>query len=120
MPPVDEPPGWSTTCQDAFRRFYRLHHEVMHEIIVDDRTVGTIRLTPTADDGVAETGMWLGSSARGKGLGADVLRALLDHATNQVWKTVVADTTADNANEGVVHVFVGCGAASFFVGTRWW
>jgi RimJ/RimL family protein N-acetyltransferase len=83
----------------------------MYEVVVDDRTVGMIRLTPTAEEGVAETGMWLGTSTRGKGVGADALRAVLDHATNQGWKTVVADTTPDSSP--AVRAFVSCGAALF-------
>lgn len=116
MPPVDEPPGWSTTRQEAFRQFYRLHRDVMHEVVVDDRTVGMIRLTPTAEEGVAETGMWLGTSARGKGIGAAALHAVLDHATDQGWKTVVADTTLENAP--AVRALVGCGAALSYTGDK--
>ncbi|HWO68863.1 MAG TPA: GNAT family N-acetyltransferase [Umezawaea sp.] len=93
MPPVDEPPGRSTTRQDAFRQFYRLHHDVMYEVVVDDRTVGMIRLTPTAEDGTAETGMWLGASTRGKGISTSALNAVLDRVADLGWKTVVADTT---------------------------
>jgi len=116
MPPVDEPPGWSTTRQEAFRQFYRLHHDVMYEVVLDDRTVGMIRLTPTADDGVAETGMWLGASTRGKGIGTSALNAVLDRAADLGWKTVVADTTPDNTP--AVRALVGCGAAVSYVGDK--
>ncbi|MCS7479570.1 GNAT family N-acetyltransferase [Umezawaea endophytica] len=116
MPPVDEPPGWSTTRQEAFRRFYRLHQEVMYEVVLDDRTVGMIRLTPTAQDGVAETGMWLGTSTRGKGVGASALLAVLDRATELRWTTVVADTTPENTP--AVRALVGCGAAVSQVGDK--
>jgi RimJ/RimL family protein N-acetyltransferase len=116
MPPVDEPPGWSTTRQEAFRQFYLLHQEVMYEVVVDDRTVGMIRLTPTAEDGVAETGMWLGASTRGKGIGTGALRAVLDRATDLGWKTVIADTTPENTP--AVRALVGCGAAVSHVGDK--
>ena len=88
MPPVDERPGRSTTRRDAFRQFYRLHHDVMYEVVVDDRTVGMIRLPPTA-----ETGMWLGASPRGKGISTSAPNAVLDRVADLGWKTVVADTT---------------------------
>ncbi|MFD9738589.1 GNAT family N-acetyltransferase [Umezawaea sp. NPDC059074] len=116
MPPVDEPPGWSPARQQAFRQFYRLHHEAMYEIVVDDRTVGMIRLTPTVDEGVAETGMWLGTSTRGKGIGANALRAVLDHATERGWRTVVADTTPENTS--AVRALVACGAVLSYVGDK--
>lgn len=116
MPPVDEPPGWSTTRQEAFRQFYRLHHDVMYEVVVDDRTVGMIRLTPTAEDGVAETGMWLGTSTRGQGVGTSALHAVLDRATDLGWKTVIADTTPENTP--AIRALVGCGAAVSHVGDK--
>jgi RimJ/RimL family protein N-acetyltransferase len=109
MPPVDEPPGWSQTRQDAFRQFYRLHHQVMYEIVSDNRTAGMIRLTPCATEGVAETGMWLGTSFRAQGLGAAALHAALDRATELGWKSVVADTTPDNT--AAIRALVGEGGA---------
>jgi RimJ/RimL family protein N-acetyltransferase len=116
MPPVDEPPGWSPTRQEAFRQFYRLHHEVMYEVVSGGRTVGMIRLTPTADRGVVETGMWLGASTRGKGIGAATLRAALQHAAEQGWTTVVADTTPENTS--AVHALAACGAVISVVGVK--
>ncbi|PRY35829.1 GNAT family N-acetyltransferase [Umezawaea tangerina] len=116
MPPVDGPPGWSPTRQDAFRRFYRQHHEVMYEVVADDRTVGMIRLTPSGHDGVVETGMWLGRSARGQGIGSGALRAVLRRAVESKWKTVVADTTPENAP--AIAALVGCGAVVSQVGDR--
>jgi RimJ/RimL family protein N-acetyltransferase len=109
MPPVDEPPGWSTTRQEAFRQFYRLHHQDMYEVLADDRTVGMIRLTPCATEGVAETGMWIGASARGQGIGAAALQAGLTQATERGWKSVVADTTPDNT--AAIRALVGAGGA---------
>jgi RimJ/RimL family protein N-acetyltransferase len=116
MPPVDEPPGWSPTRQDAFRQFYRLHHQDMYEVLADDRTVGMIRLSPCATEGVAETGMWLGASARGQGIGASALHAGLAEATELGWKSVVADTTPDNT--AAIRALVGAGGAIRYEGDK--
>lgn len=88
----------------------------MYEVVAEDRTVGMIRLTPTAQDGVAETGMWLGSSTRGKGIGTTALQAILEQAAYQGWKTVVADTTPDNPS--ALGAFVGCGATVSYIGDK--
>lgn len=58
--------------------------------------------------GTAETGMWLGRTARGKGAGTRVLRALLAEAARQGVRAVIAETTADNA--AAIGVLRRCGA----------
>lgn len=108
MAPIDAPPGWPQVRQDAFRDFYRLHQLVMYEVVLNGRTVGMIRLTPSDQDGMAETGMWLGNSARGHGVGAAALRAVLIEAAALGLHSVVAETTPDNT--AAIRALTGCGA----------
>jgi RimJ/RimL family protein N-acetyltransferase len=115
MPPVDGPPGWTPARQEFFRAFHRERqpglagppHTVMFAVHADDRLVGMIRLTLETDE--AETGMWLARSARGRGLAAPALRALLDEARRAGARTVRADTTP--GNRAALATLSRCGAA---------
>ncbi len=105
MPPVAGPPGWTEERREAFRAWHRdrragldgPRREATFAIAHDGVIVGSARLArPEADDAL-ETGLWLGRSHRGKGIGTATLRALLDEAARAGARAVVADTTADNA-----------------------
>ena len=70
----------------------------MYAIEAGGELVGMIRLTPAgADTSEAETGVWLGRSVRGRGIGKAALRALIAEAAGAGVTTIVADTTPGNA-----------------------
>ncbi|MCW3839223.1 GNAT family N-acetyltransferase [Micromonospora yasonensis] len=116
MPPVEAPAGWSLARRDAFREFHRASfggldgptRTRMYAIVASGEVVGMVRMTRCAEPGTVETGMWLGRSARGQGLGAAALRELLNAAAAAGMHTVVAETTPEN--RGAVAVLKKCGA----------
>ena len=67
-----------------------------------------VRMTRCDEPGTVETGMWLGRSARGQGIGVVALRELLNEAARAGMRAVVAETTRDNF--GAVSVLEKCGA----------
>jgi RimJ/RimL family protein N-acetyltransferase len=117
MPPVEGPPGWTTTRIEAFRAFHRERfgdldnalRTTMYAIIVDGQVAGMIRLSRKDEDATFETGMWLRRSRRGQGLGTAAVRAVLVRAGEVGARTVVADTTP--ANAAALGALRGCGAA---------
>ncbi|WP_200210743.1 GNAT family N-acetyltransferase [Micromonospora coerulea] len=116
MPPVDAPAGWSLARREAFRDFHRASfggldgptRTQMYAILAAGEVVGMVRMTRCDEPATVETGMWLGRSARGQGLGAVALRELLSAAAAAGMQTVVAETTPDNA--GALSVLRKCGA----------
>ncbi|WP_229401003.1 GNAT family N-acetyltransferase [Micromonospora okii] len=116
MPPVDAPAGWSHARREAFRDYYRSGfpgldgpaRTAMYAVLVSGEVLGMIRMTRRAEPGTVETGMWLGRSAQGQGVGAAALRELLNLAAAAGMHTVVAETTRDNA--GAISVLRRCGA----------
>ncbi len=120
MPPVAGPPGiWTAQRQKAFRDFHRERYDglageartVMYAILIPtnlgagvapadhngaDRMVGMIRMSWRDEPDAVETGIWLGRSLRGRGLGAAALRALVAEAARHGARAVVAETTVDN------------------------
>ncbi|KKJ93384.1 GNAT family N-acetyltransferase [Micromonospora sp. HK10] len=116
MPPVQAPAGWSLARRDAFREFHRASfggldgptRTQMYAIVAGGEVVGMVRMTRRDEPGTVETGMWLGRSARGQGLGAAALRELLHVAAAAGMRTVVAETTPDNT--GAISVLKKCGA----------
>lgn len=104
MPPVDAPAGWSQARMDAFRAFYRSHFggldgptgNLMYAIEQDGDVVGMIRLGRRDEPGTLETGMWLGKSTRGQGIGLIALRLVLAEAIGAGARRVVADTRPEN------------------------
>jgi RimJ/RimL family protein N-acetyltransferase len=105
MPPVSGPPGWTPGRQEAFRAWHRARrlglagplHECTFAITHDGTIVGSARLARRDSPEALETGLWLARSHRGRGIGTAALRMLLDEAARAGARTVVADTTADNA-----------------------
>ncbi|GIG85351.1 GNAT family N-acetyltransferase [Plantactinospora endophytica] len=105
MPPVEAPAGWSQARRDAFREFHRANFggldgptgNLMYAIVQDGDVVGMVRLgRRRAEPGTLETGMWLGKSTRGQGIGLIALRLLLAEAVQAGARRVVAETRADN------------------------
>ncbi|MFY1634512.1 GNAT family N-acetyltransferase [Solwaraspora sp. WMMB335] len=119
MPPVPGPVGWTAARRDAFRDFYRSHFDgarcgptgtILYAITVDgDDVVGGIRLTRLdAPAGALETGIWLGRSARGRGIGSAALRAVFEEAARLGARLVVARTTV--TNRYAINLLRRCGA----------
>ncbi|MGC4804033.1 GNAT family N-acetyltransferase [Micromonospora sp. DT233] len=116
MPPVDAPAGWSHARREAFRDYYRTGfagldgpaRTRMYAVLVGGEVLGMIRMTRCPPPGTVETGFWLGRSARGQGVGVAALRELLNLAAAAGMRTVVAQTSRDNA--GAVSVLRRCGA----------
>ncbi|MEV1143456.1 GNAT family N-acetyltransferase [Micromonospora sp. NPDC049799] len=116
MPPVEAPAGWSHARREAFREFHRASfggldgptRTRMYAILAGGEVVGMIRMTRCDESGTAETGMWLGRSARGQGIGPAALRELLNEAAAAGMRLVVAETVPDNY--GALKVLEKCGA----------
>jgi RimJ/RimL family protein N-acetyltransferase len=105
MPPVDGPPGWTAARRETFRNWHRARRpglvgplrESTFVITHDGTVVGSARLALRGIPDVLETGMWLGRSHRGRGIGTAALGILLCEAAGAGARAVVADTTAHNA-----------------------
>ncbi|MFD9893141.1 GNAT family N-acetyltransferase [Amycolatopsis sp. NPDC059027] len=102
MSPIEGPPGWTAERRAAFLAFHRRRSldpatavETTWVIDVDGRAVGAARLEPAGD--AVEAGIWLGRSARGQGVGRQVVTALLDAARTGGATRFVASTTTGNA-----------------------
>ena len=116
MPPGEAPPGWSEPRMGAFCAFYRSHQAGldgptrtrMYAILFNGDVVGMIRLARRDDKDTLETGMWLGKSARGQGIGVAALRLLLDEAAPTGARAIVAETTSSNV--AAIGVLRRCGA----------
>ncbi|MCN0150833.1 GNAT family N-acetyltransferase [Salinispora arenicola] len=116
MPPVEAPAGWSHARREAFREFHRASfagmpgptRTRMYAVLAAGEVVGVIRMTRCDEPGAVETGLWLGRSARGQGIGSAALRELLNEAAAAGMRRVVAETTPDN--RGALSVLASCGA----------
>ena len=64
----------------------------------DGRVVGGVRLRRTDDPEVLEIGIWLARDARGRGVGAQAMRLVLDRARQAGARTVRAETATTNAS----------------------
>jgi RimJ/RimL family protein N-acetyltransferase len=124
MPPCEAPPGWSESRRAAFCDFYRSHHAgldgptrtLMYAILLNGDVVGMIRMARRDEAETMETGIWLGNSVRGKGVGGAALRLILREAARVGARRVVADTTA--ANAPAIGVLRRCGANLCFEGSE--
>lgn len=100
MPPFEGPPGWTDAKQEFFLEFFRpmvaSDETAVFALTVDGGIAGFMRLKRVQEVGTAETGMWLGRSYRGRGIGAAAFDALLAEAAKRGYTLVVADTTPQN------------------------
>jgi len=121
MPPCEGPPGWTEAKQEFFLEFFRpvvaSSGTQVYAVMAGDDIAGFMRLRRMPPDfahgddsdahgegaggenagvATAETGMWLGRSYRGKGIGAAAFDALLTEAGKRGYGRVVADTTPQN------------------------
>jgi RimJ/RimL family protein N-acetyltransferase len=100
MPPFEGPPGWTEEKQQFFLEFFRpvvmSEETAVFAVKVDGEIAGFMRLKRLPEEAGAETGMWLGRSHRGKGLGAAAFDELLIEAAKRGYARVIADTTPQN------------------------
>lgn len=84
MPTVDGPPGWTLARREAFLAFHRARmaglagpaREQGFAVMAEGRPVGVGRIAALDEPGVFEIGVWLGRSARGRGLAPVVVERL--------------------------------------------
>jgi RimJ/RimL family protein N-acetyltransferase len=103
-PPFDDGGAWSETRLDWMRDLYRSRRagldgperEATWAICHDGRVVGAVRLKRTGDGTVLETGIWLTRSARGHGVGAAAMEAVISKATACGASAIYAETTLAN------------------------
>ncbi|KAF4405840.1 MULTISPECIES: GNAT family N-acetyltransferase [Streptomyces] len=117
MPPVAGPPGWTPARRDAFVAWHRARRpgldgpraEATYAVVAGGEVVGSARLARRGGaPGELETGLWLGRSARGLGIGTAVLRAVLAEAARAGARAVVADT--NSGNRAAIAALRRCGA----------
>lgn len=94
MPALDGPPGWTRPRREAFLAFHRARAEAgdgerILAVMVEGRAVGAGRLTPLEQPGAWAVGVWLGRSARGRGIEDAVLGGLAQVARDGGATTVV-------------------------------
>jgi ribosomal-protein-alanine N-acetyltransferase len=107
-PPLGNGARWNAERSDWFRTYHRSAaagldgpaSEKSWAVLCDGRPAGSVRLKQmdvgSAQQGTAETGIWLGRSYRGRGVGGAALRLLLAEARRAGLHQVAAHTTAGN------------------------
>lgn len=120
-PPLGNGMGWNAERVDWFRAYHRSAAaglegpaaERSWAVLCNGSPAGAIRLKltdeETAQHETAETGIWLGRSYRGHGVGGAALRLVLAEARRAGLHQVVAHTTA--ANMGAQRLLTASGAA---------
>lgn len=102
-PPLGNGAGWNAERIAWFRAYHRSAaaglagpaSEKSWAVLCDDKPAGSIRLK-WIDVGTVETGIWLGRSHRGHGIGGAALGLVLAVARRAGLQQVVASTTAGN------------------------
>lgn len=115
-PPLGNATGWTTERIDWFRAYHRAAYagldgparEKSWAVLCDGSPAGAIRLKRAAEGVAAETGIWLGRSFRGHGVGTAALGLVLAEARRAGLGQVVAHTTAGNV--GAQRLLTGAGA----------
>ncbi|WP_426225873.1 GNAT family N-acetyltransferase [Pseudarthrobacter sp. DSP2-3-2b1] len=115
-PPLGEGPDWNPARIDWFRAYHRAAAagldgpaaEKSWAVLCGGEPAGCIRLKRTGKGNTAETGIWLGRSYRGRGLGGAALALGLVEARRAGLQEVVAHTTA--ANTGAQRILTAAGA----------
>lgn len=110
-PPLDDGLAWTQARLDWLRDLHRSRRgglagpagEATWAVCSDGRVVGAVRLKRTGDDGVLETGIWLSRPARGHGVAASAIRAVVGKAAEYGARAVYAETTLANVRaQGVL------------------
>ncbi|MEO8282710.1 MAG: GNAT family N-acetyltransferase [Pseudarthrobacter sp.] len=115
-PPLGSGTGWNAERVQWFRAYHRgaangldgLAGEKSWAVLCDGSPAGSIRLKRASERDTAETGIWLGRSFRGHGVGTAALKLVLAEARRAGLRQVVAHTTAGNA--GAQRLLRGAGA----------
>jgi RimJ/RimL family protein N-acetyltransferase len=108
MPVAPGPPGWTLSRREAFLEFHRARlgglsgpaREQAFAILVEGRPVGVGRIGVPSQATVHEIGLWLGRSARGRGIEAAALRALAETARDHGAESVIARDHTGAAGPG--------------------
>jgi ribosomal-protein-alanine N-acetyltransferase len=120
-PPLGSGTGWNAERINWFRTYQRSAaagldgpaSEKSWAVLCDGSPAGSVRLKRmddgTAQHGTAETGIWLGRSYRGRGVGGAALSLVLAEARRAGLHQVVAHTTAGNM--GAQRLLTAAGAA---------
>jgi RimJ/RimL family protein N-acetyltransferase len=103
-PPLGSGSGWNTERVQWFRAYHRAAAagldgpagERSWAVLCDGSPAGSIRLKRIPESDTAETGVWLGRSFRGRGVGTAALELVLAEARSAGLRQVVARTTAGN------------------------
>lgn len=103
MPSTAGPTSWNSLRVQEFLAFHESRRggldgpvgEVSFVVRVDDLACGVVRLERISPERL-EVGMWLTRSARGRGIGGQVLAAAADKAVAFGARTLLADTSAHN------------------------
>jgi RimJ/RimL family protein N-acetyltransferase len=114
-PPLGTGSGWNTERRDWFRAYHRAAAagldgpagEKSWAVLWDGRPAGSVRLKLTGET-TAETGIWLGRSFRGRGVGAAALALVLAEARTYGLRKVTAHTTEGNL--GAQRILTAAGA----------
>jgi RimJ/RimL family protein N-acetyltransferase len=109
-PPLGTAVGWNTERISWFRDYHRAAaagldgpaRQKTWAITADGELAGSIRLLrvpaaapgPSPDGGALETGIWLGRSFRGRGIGREALRLVKAEAAAAGADLLLAETTA--------------------------
>lgn len=104
-PPLGRGPGWTPERRDWFLAYHRRSREGLDgsageatwAVVLDGRPVGAVRLQRTDDPAVLVTGVWLARSTRGRAVGVDALRLVLQEAARVGATAVRADTAVGNS-----------------------
>lgn len=94
MPAIEGPPGWTLPRREAFLAFHRARAgavggERILAVVAEGRVVGAGRITPLDQPGSSAIGVWLGRSARGRGIEEAALAAVGHQAREAGANTVV-------------------------------
>ena len=84
MPEVSGAPGWTLARREAFLAFHRARRDGLtgpereqgFAVIAEGRPVGVGRIRALDAPGTYEIGIWIGRSARGRGIAGAAVRAL--------------------------------------------
>ena len=100
------------TAPPTYEEFDASHH-AGHRLVAaeDGRVVGWVALAPTSSRacyaGVAESSVYIAASARGRGIGRDLMEALMASAADgEIW-TIQAGMFPENAASLALHQSLG-------------
>jgi RimJ/RimL family protein N-acetyltransferase len=114
-PPLTAGEGWSPERVDWLRTFHRERRgglagpcrEATWAVVVDGGVAGSVRLRQVDQPGVVETGIWLCRAARGRGVGAGALAAVVRTAAALGYAELRAETTRGNRPASAVLAAAG-------------